>query len=167
MVGIGIVGHLKFSWCGLHNPTAGCSSCPLAGLGGPGECCPLRWPVGNELQLLLLSIPYASPLHRCCTVFGTQSCFFNTEWRNKKGESQKTELLSWFQSDPPKGRGEGDNLSVGKFSGCSQSCLHSVERVVWVSWIQLHVWERIIHLFRGRRKENLLFKGKAVRSWWF
>lgn len=125
----------------------------LARLSGLGEGCPLTWPVGNELQLPILSVPDAFPLHRHCAVFGTQLCFVNTKWRSEKGESQKTELLSWFQSYPLTGRGEGENLSVGKFSGCSLSCLCSVERAVWVFWIQLHVWEKIIHWHRGRRKE--------------
>lgn len=166
------VGHLRFLWHCLRNPASGMLSPVPAAAVWPGsivqgELCPLRWLVGNELQLLLSSIPDASPLRRHCAVFGTQLCFVNTEWRTEKRESQKSELLSWFQSDPPKGRGEGDNLSVGKFSGCSLSCLCSVERVVWVSWIQLHVWDGIIHLFRGRRKESLLFKGKVMRSQWF
>lgn len=44
-----------------------------------GECCPLTWPVGNELQLLVLSVPDAFPLHRHCAAFGTQLCFVNTK----------------------------------------------------------------------------------------
>lgn len=43
------------------------------------ERCPLRWPVGNERQLLLSSVPDASPLCRRCAAFGTRSCFVNTE----------------------------------------------------------------------------------------
>lgn len=153
------VGRMKFSWHHLHNPATG-MLCPVPaavvwqGLVAQGECCPLTWPVGNELQLLILSVRDAFPLHRHCAVFGTQLCFVNSKWRSEKGESQKTELLSWFQCDPPTGRGESDNLSMGKFSGCSLSCLCSVEKVVWVIWIQLHVWEKIIHWLRGRRKES-------------
>jgi len=78
------VGHLKFSWRCLHNPASG-MLCPVPaaavqpGSVAQGERCPLGCPVGNELQLLLSSIPDASPLHRHYAVFGTESCYVSTE----------------------------------------------------------------------------------------
>lgn len=78
------VGHMKFSWYRLHSPATG-TLCPVPvamvwpGSVAQGECCPLTWPVGNELQLLILSVPDAFLLHRHCAVFGTQLCFVNAK----------------------------------------------------------------------------------------
>lgn len=162
------VGHLKFSRHYLHSAaisahrTCGSGLTRLGGLGRSEVACG-KW-AASPAFIHLRRMSSLQTLH-CAWHTVVFLWTLNEGVKTERGpENRITVLVSMILLEG----GEKVTASVWEsFQGCSPSCLCSVERVVWVSWIQLRVSERIIHLFRGRRKESLLFEGRAVRPWWF
>lgn len=85
--------------------------------------------MGNELQLLLLSIPHASPLHRCCTVWHTVMFFLTLNEGTKRERARKLNYCLGFRVILLKG---GEKVTTSAWESF-QAAL-KVVYILWREW---------------------------------